>query len=228
MHPPLLLLALFLSAAPTPSGQALNTEGFRLYQAGRYPEALEKFEAAAQASPTLALAHYNVAATLGVLRKQGKICEYSAHRETILERLKRSIQLDPRRLARAREDADLDPIRDTLGWQGLLGRTPRKTADVPELLRRVTWSSLTATGLQARKTLTFPTTGEVVLDERAFDPERGDIVHRQEKGTYTLQGRALRLSFPNKPPLQGTLTPQGELQLGALGRFTDMPAECDA
>ncbi|MET0403724.1 MAG: hypothetical protein ABW123_15040 [Cystobacter sp.] len=228
MPPPFLVLALFLSAAPPPSGRALNTEGFRLYQEGRYPEALEKFEAAAQASPTLALAHYNVAATLGVLRKQGKVCEYSAHRETILERLKRSIQLDPRRLTRAREDADLDPIRDTLGWQALLGRSPRKAADLPELLRRVTWFDLTATGMQARKTLTFPAAGQVLLDERGFDAERGTVVHRQEKGTYTLQGRALRLSFPNKPPLQGTLTAKGELQLGALGRYSDMPVECDA
>src|SRR6186997_1552832 len=121
MHRLLLLLALTLAApSPAQSARALNTEGFRLYQAGKYPEALEKFEAAAQADPKLALAHYNVAATLGVLRKKGKICDYSAYRETIVERLTRSVELDPRRLTRAKADADLDPIRDTLGWQRLL------------------------------------------------------------------------------------------------------------
>ena len=92
----LLLLALILAApSSAQSARALNTEGFRLYQAGKYPEALEKFEAAAQADPKLALAHYNVAATLGVLRKQGQICPYSAHRQTILERLNTAIRLDP-------------------------------------------------------------------------------------------------------------------------------------
>src|SRR5690242_15593034 len=142
MHRLLLLLALTLAApSPAQSARALNTEGFRLYQAGKYPEALEKFEAAARADPKFALAHYNVAATLGVLRKKGEICQYSAHRQTILERLNTAVQLDPRRLARAKEDADLDPIRDTVGWQRLLGRSPAKQADVPELLRQVTWFS---------------------------------------------------------------------------------------
>ncbi|MFY0523219.1 hypothetical protein ACN28I_08560 [Archangium gephyra] len=133
MHRLLLLFALVLAApSSAQSARALNTEGFRLYQAGKYPEALEKFEASAQADPKFALAHYNVAATLGVLRKQGQICPYSAHRQTILERLNLAVRLDPRRLTRARQDADLDPIRDTLGWQKLLGRSPERQGDVPE------------------------------------------------------------------------------------------------
>src|SRR5690242_4835303 len=87
-------------AAP-PSAKALNSDGFDLYKAGKYPEALEKFQAAVKADPKNALPPYNVAATLGVLRKQGQICQYSAHRETILEQLKASVKLDPKRLARA-------------------------------------------------------------------------------------------------------------------------------
>ena len=114
MNRPLLLSLLLLSpllARAAPPGQSLNTQGFRLYQAGKYPEALEKFTAAAEADPGLALAHYNVAATLGVLRKRGQVCEYSAYRETILERLQRAIRLDSRRLARAKEDKDFEPIQ---------------------------------------------------------------------------------------------------------------------
>jgi tetratricopeptide (TPR) repeat protein len=223
-----LLFALLLSAAPAPSARTLNTEGFRLYQAGKYPEALEKFEAAAKANPKLALAHYNVAATLGVLRKQGKICDYSAHRETIVERLTRSVELDPRRLARAKEDADLDPIRDTLGWQRLLGLSPRNKADVPKLLRQVTWFNLTEGAMSARKKLTFPDARSVVVEQTAFDEATQRVVTQKETGTYTLQGRTLRVSFPHKPPVEGTLTAKGALQLGTLGTYTDSPAECDA
>ncbi|WNG26115.1 tetratricopeptide repeat protein [Cystobacter fuscus] len=221
-----LLLALLLSATPPPSARTLNTQGFRLYQAGQYPEALEKFEAAAQADPKLALAHYNVAATLGVLRKKGKICDYSAYRETIVERLTRSVELDPRRLTRAKADADLDPIRDTLGWQRLLGLSPQNEAHLPKLLRRVTWFKLDA-GM-AREKLTFPDARRVVLERTGFDEKAQRVTTRKRTGTYTLQGRTLRVAFPNEPAVEGTLSDKGALQLGALGTFTDLPPECDA
>ncbi|PTL85432.1 tetratricopeptide repeat protein [Vitiosangium sp. GDMCC 1.1324] len=228
MHRLLLLLALILAApSPAQSARALNTEGFRLYQAGKYPEALEKFEAAAQADPKLALAHYNAAATLGVLRKKGEICQYSAHRETILERLNTAVRLDPRRLARAKEDADLDPIRDTVGWQRLLGRSPAKQADVPEILRRVTWYSPGEGVYGSTRKLTFPEGQKVVLWRRIVDdanPGRTEEV----TGTYTLQGRTLTLTFPGKKPVRGKMTLRGVLEFEEMGTFLDSPSECEA
>ncbi|WNG58419.1 tetratricopeptide repeat protein [Archangium gephyra] len=226
----LLLLTLVLAApsaaqSATPSARALNTEGFRLYQGGKYPEALEKFEAAAQADPKLALAHYNVAATLGVLRKQGQICPYSAHRQTILERLNTSIQLDPRRLARAKEDADLDPIRDTLGWQKLLGRSPSRQADVPELLRRVTWYSPGEGVYGSTRKLTFSEGKRVVLWRRIIeDPTRTE----EKTGTYTVKGRTITLTFPDRKPLKGQMSTRGVLEFEELGAFQDSPSECEA
>jgi tetratricopeptide (TPR) repeat protein len=222
----LLLLALVLATpSAAQSGRALNAEGFRLYQAGKYPEALEKFEAAAQADPQLALAHYNVAATLGVLRKQGQICPYSAHRQTILERLNTSIRLDSRRLARAKQDADLDPIRDTLGWQKLLGRSPARQGDVPELLRRVTWFSPGEGVYGSTRKLTFPDGKRVVLWRRIIeDPTRTE----EQTGTYTLKGRSITLTFPGRKPLPGRMTERGVLEFEELGAFQDSPSECEA
>lgn len=226
MYRLLLLLALVLAApSSAQSARALNTEGFRLYQAGKYPEALEKFEAAAQTDPRYALAHYNVAATLGVLRKQGQICPYSAHRETILERLNTAIRLDPRRLARAKEDADLDPIRDTVGWQRLLGRSPTRQADVPEILRRVTWFSPGEGVYGSTRKLTFPDRKRVVLWRRIIeDPTRTE----EQTGTYTLKGRTITLSFPGRKPIPGRMTTRGVLEFEELGMFLDSPSECEA
>ncbi|HYO56825.1 tetratricopeptide repeat protein [Archangium sp.] len=226
MHRLLLLLALTLAApSSAQSARALNTEGFRLYQAGKYPEALEKFEAAARADPKFALAHYNVAATLGVLRKKGEICQYSAHRQTILERLNTAIQLDPRRLARAKEDADLDPIRDTLGWQRLLGRSPAKQDDVPELLRRVTWFSPGEGVYGSTRKLTFPERQRVVLWRRLVEnPSRTE----EQTGTYTVKGRTITLSFPGSKPIQGRMTARGVLEFEGWGTFLDSPSECEA
>jgi tetratricopeptide (TPR) repeat protein len=229
MHRLLLLLALTLAApSPAQSARALNTEGFRLYQAGKYPEALEKFEAAAQADPKLALAHYNVAATLGVLRKQGQICQHDAYRETILERLNTAVRLDPKRLARAKEDADLDPIRDTVGWQKLLGRSPEKQAHVPELLRKVSWFSPGEGVYGSTRKLTFPDGQRVVLSRRVIEDEKDPSRTEEVTGKYTVKGRAITLTFPGKKPLQGKMTTRGVLEFEELGTFLDSPSECGA
>ena len=224
------LLALTLSAAPAtpPSGQALNTQGFRLYQSGNYAGALEKFQAAAQATPDYALAHYNVAATLGVLRKQGKVCEYSAHRDAIVEKLTTAVRLDARRLKRARADRDLDVIRDTLGWQKLLGRTPANEADVPALLRAVSWYGPGVGVYGTTRGLRFGARGRVVLWEKHVD-DNGKPSETRTPGTFTVRGRAVEVTLPGKKPLTGTLSETGVLTFPeGLGAFTDSPSECDA
>jgi tetratricopeptide (TPR) repeat protein len=229
MHRVLLLLALTLALpSSAQSARDLNTEGFRLYQAGKYPEALEKFEAAARADPKHALAHYNVAATLGVLRKQGQICPYSAHRRTILERLNTAIRLDPRRLARAKEDADLDPIRDTLGWQRLLGLSPEKQADVPELLRRVSWFSPGEGIYGSTRKLTFSEGQRVVLWRRLIQDKSDPTRTEEVTGTYSVKGRNFTLTFPGRKPLTGKMTTGGTLEVAELGKFLDSPSECEA
>ncbi|WP_171818244.1 tetratricopeptide repeat protein [Pyxidicoccus fallax] len=223
---PLLVLALS-TAVPAPSAKARNTEGFRLYQAGRYPEALEKFQEAAREAPDYALARYNVAATLGVLRKQGKVCEYSAHRDVIVEHLTQSVKLDARRLARARVDRDLDPIRDTLGWQRLLGRSPEREADVPHLLRAVSWFGPGVGVYGTTQGLRFPSARRVVLWTKEVGTD-GVPRPKEVAGTYTVRGRAVELRLPGRAPLVGTLTEKGALTFPELGTFTDAPSECDA
>lgn len=223
---PLLVLAL-TTAVPAPAAKALNTEGFRLYQAGRYPEALEKFQEAAQKAPDYALARYNVAATLGLLRKQGQVCQYSAHRDVIVEHLTQAVKLDARRLARAKVDRDLDPIRDTLGWQRLLGRSPEREGDVPALLRGVSWFGPGVGIYGSTQGLRFPTATRAVLWTKAVG-EDGVPRQREVKGTYTVKGRAVELRLPGRAPLVGSLSPTGALTFPELGTFTDSPSECDA
>lgn len=227
MLPALPLLLLALAAAPAPSAKALNTEGFRLYQAGRYPEALEKFQAAVQADARHALSRYNVAATLGVLRKQGKVCEFSAHRDVIVEHLTQSVKLDPRRLARAKVDADLDPIRDTLGWQRLLGRSPARVADVPRLLQDVAWYGPGVGVYGSTQGLRFRAGNTAVLWTKVFGDD-GQPRQEEVTGGYTVRGRQVELRLKGRAPLTGTLTAAGALTFPGLGTFTDSPSECDA
>lgn len=223
-----LLLALALTVSPpAPAARALNTEGFRLYQAGRYPEALEKFQAAAREAPDYALARYNVAATLGLLRKQGKVCEYSAHRDVIVEHLTQAVKLDARRLARAKVDRDFDSIRDTLGWQCLLGRTPEREADIPALLPAVSWFGPGVGVYGTTQGLRFQANGRATLWTKV--PGDDGTLRRQEvPGTWAVKGRQVELRLKGRAPLVGTLSEKGALSFPELGTFTDSPSECDA
>jgi tetratricopeptide (TPR) repeat protein len=230
MNPALLLLVTLLLAVPALAQPAkeLNAEGFRLYQAGKFPQALEKFQAASQADPRYALAWYNSAATLGVLRKQNRVCEFEAYRETIVQQLDKAVKLDPKRLTRAKQDADFEPIRDTLGWQRLLGRSPQRAADVPVLLRQVSWFGPGVGVYGTLKKLRFQEGGRVVLWRKTVD-DAGNPKEEELPGTYTVKGRAVELRFPGmKQPLMGTLTATGALQVKDLDTFTDSPAECEA
>ncbi|ADO72283.1 conserved uncharacterized protein [Stigmatella aurantiaca DW4/3-1] len=226
------LLLVLLVASPVlgqpAKARGLNTEGFRLYQEGRYAEALERFRAATQANPRYALAHYNVAATLGVLRKQKKVCEYEAYPATILEHLRLAVELDPKRLKRAQEDADLDPIRPTVGWQKLLGRSPTRPEDVPLILQAVDWYGPGVGVYGTLVRLDFQEQGKLVLKRKKVSDE-GLTEEKPLAGTYTVKGNTVEVTLPgHDKPLTGSLTPTGLLTLQELGPLSDAPSECEA
>lgn len=222
-----LLVLLLAPLAFAQSAKDLNTEGFRLYQVGKYPEALEKFRAAVAKNPKHALAHYNVAATLGVLRKQGLVCHHEAYTSTILEHLATAIRLDPRRLKRAKEDTDLDPIRETVGWHRLLGRSPLRTADVPELLKKVKWFGPGVGVYGTLQTLRFEQGGKLVLTQKVPQDE-GPMKEETVTGTYSVKSRKVEVKLPGQKPDTGAINAEGVLELKALGSFYDFPSECDA
>ncbi|MFP2911139.1 tetratricopeptide repeat protein [Pyxidicoccus sp. 3LFB2] len=224
---PLLLVLALTAAVPAPAAKTLNTEGFRLYQSGRYPEALEKFQEAARQAPDYALARYNVAATLGLLRKRGKICEYSAHRDVIVEHLTQAVKLDARRLARAKVDRDFDAIRDTLGWQRLLGLTPERETDVRLLLPAVSWFGPGVGVYGTTQGLRFQRNGRAVLWLKVVGDD-GVPRPREVTGTYSVRGRQVDLRLKGRAPLVGTLNATGALTFPELGTFTDAPSECEA
>ena len=228
----LLLLCLLwaLPAFSEPSkepSKELNTAGFRLYQAGQYAQALEKFQAAVQADAHNALAQYNVAATLGVLRKQGKVCSYEAYRSTILQYLTQAVKLDSRRLKRAKEDADFDGIRDTVGWQRLVGLSPARVADVPELLRKVSWFGPGVGVYGTLVTLRFEEGGKVSLNRKIIQDE-GPPKAESLQGTYSVKGQKIEVRLSGQKPEVGTLRADGQLSFKTLGEFSDSPSECDA
>lgn len=221
-----LFLAVLLAASPAAK---LNTEGFRLYQAKNYPAALEKFAAAVRADEGHALSHYNLAATLGVLRGQGKVCEYDAYQSTILEHLEAAVRLDERRRARLKVDRDFDSVKDTVRYQVLVGRSPSREKDVAPIVVAVAWA-LPAEGAYGNPlTLTFSSAGTFTLRLMQLGEEgpQFEVVN----GRWTAKGFQLTLDFDQPFEGQkravGQLTPQGRLVFPKWN-LSDSRSDCDA
>ena len=94
----LALLGTTVQAAEVPAGchpelvesgeydaNQLNTAGFRCYKEKKYGEAALLFGGATMVDDKLALAHYNLACTLALLRKENKVCDNNAYLDRILE-----------------------------------------------------------------------------------------------------------------------------------------------
>ncbi len=232
-----LFLSTLLSQAAPPArkeASALNTQGFRHYQKKQFPEALALFRKAFEVDPTHSLARYNYAATLGVLRKQNRTCEFEAHKQAIVEQLTQAAALDPTRKRRMVTDRDFDDVRDTVGYQRLLGLDPTRPKDLPALLERVTWHSAGEGAYGSLRILDLQPRGKLTLTVRqVVDDAQRPIQEKKVLGTWRLEGTTLRLTL--REPLDGvsavsgTLTPQGLLQLEApLGSLQDHPSECEA
>lgn len=136
-----ILLAAVAASADSAKGKKLNAEGYELYKKGDFEHAADAFEAAVEAAPRLAIAHYNLAATKSRI---GNGC--LAKRADILRALKASIALDPSRLERARVDPDFAYVRRTVGFQRLLGAELTTAAGLTALLPTVDFQPPTDCG----------------------------------------------------------------------------------
>lgn len=240
-----MLLALLLAAAPTVADA--NAAGMKLYQAKRFPEAIERFKAAIAAAAdqpslkeqvaqnrALALAHFNLACAMALARKAGKTCEVDAYLPTIWEHVIESIRIDPNRLEKALSDADLKELRGTIQFQSLLGLSPAREADLPKLLPTVIWYGAGEGAYGSTRSMTFSPKGAVELTLRLLNEAGLPLDIRTFKGTWTLKGRELKLVFRQPLPhvnlkeLTFSFDPDGSLGAGPWSRFSDSPSECDA
>ncbi len=242
-----MLLLILLAASPTAEA---NAAGMKAYQAKKYPEAIELFRKAiklgdeektgatlkeeVQLTRTRALAHFNLACTLALARKAGKVCDFDAYRSTITEEVEQSIRIDPNRLEKALSDADLTGIRDTLAFQAWQGLSPTREADLSKLLVGVKWWSQGVGVYGSTNDLAFSAQG-VTLTMLVLDAEGVPLKNRKVvTGKWSLTGRTLKLVFPAVIPelkrssLEGTFKDSGRLEFKEWVEFTDSPAECDA
>lgn len=245
----MIVLSLLLAASPTTF--EANAAGMKHYQAKQYGDAITQFKLAidlgakapepttlkdlAQLNRTIALAHFNLACTLALARKAGKICDHDAYRSAIWEQVRLSISRDPNRLEKALTDPDLANVRDTLAFLSVKGLSPKRDADVSAIVSGVRWWSPGQGVYGSTQELAFSPQGSVTLTMLVFDSEGNPLPKRQSvTGKWTVSGRAVRVTFPKEVPalkkasFEGTLGTDGQLVFKDWSSFTDEPSECDA
>lgn len=223
----LLVLAFAAAAwAAADDAQTLNREGFALYRQAKYGEAVERFRAAIAADPTCGLAHYNLACTLGVLRKKGRVCDFDAYRGDIVDHLQKALKYLPEKRAKMLTDPDLATVHDTFGFQLIRGLSPRKTADVKMILCNVNWYGPAPGAYGPMSGIAFKRDGS--LRWWTLDPETGKRAYRE--GAYTVDGNRVTVIFSGQQKrLEGKLHADGGLTFDGMKEpFTDDPDECSA
>jgi tetratricopeptide (TPR) repeat protein len=229
-----LFASLVVCAAYADSAKDLNTRGYRLYKEGRYEEALDYFQRAIDADASYALAHYNYACTLGVLRDMGPeyVCRYDAYKWRILDHLEESARLDPDRLERMKEDPDLTCVHDTFRYQLLLGLDPTDPEDALLILQRVSWYSFNAGAFGPAGGLNFKENG--LLDHWVLDATGDEPMRLTLTGIYSVTDDGMEMS----PGSSATIGPRYSMELTEDGRlfihgfsqelFIDDPRDCEA
>lgn len=180
----------------------LNKQGYRLYRKKAYAQAARKFSSAIDANPRYAVAHYNLACTLALLRLEGKTCEHEAYVDTIIDHLEKAVALDPSRKKRMQKDPDLGETRNTLAFHVLLaGKSVHTKTGRVKLLSSFLWTDSPGTDMLSQ--LEFETNGTFSL--RRLKVEYGEfetVVGTKEvsrsKGTYRVVRDKVHLTFGAK------------------------------
>lgn len=198
-----LTVPVFHTAGVSEKSKELNNRGMARYEEGDYTGASELFLEAVEADETNYLAHYNLACTMTLLRKdcnprdfdpEGKY-SFNIRMDSILEHLRKAAELDAGRKRRMLEDPDLNAVHTALEFHLIAGRNLDTTADARIILQEVLWRIDFAGRPAGRQTDLGPADGAV-----AFAPNGTFRIEfyeygREGLGRYRVENGRLELTF---------------------------------
>lgn len=179
------------------SSKALNTLGLREYKKGNLKKSKRYFYCAQLLSPDYALAHYNYASTLALLDQKtvSDPC-YNPTLANMEKHLVRSIQLDPGRRQRLKNDNDFDKIRDSYFYKYVTFDI--KQEKISDLFQKVgTWHAQTIGVFPVAK-LIFENESNVLL--KTYNFKALSQTAGWSKGVpaiYSIDGNTLNIEFKN-------------------------------
>ena len=173
------------------SADLLNTLGMRCYAEKRYTEAGLLFEKAMGLDENHALANYNFACVVGLLLASQGPCDMDLSWEVALSALRRAVQADPKRAARARVDHDLDSLRAMLAFRLAVEGPPTTAQQTAKLYDGVTlWGETPGVALLAE--VHFERTHETALTGTVRGWRANSLFEQvPSRGTWRVEGTAL-------------------------------------
>lgn len=229
--PVFLLLTIALSAYAE-SADELNVTGLQLYRQKKYSQARRYFSKAIEADETHAWAHYNLACTLGVLRRIQGPCESNAYKSAITHHLEKAVSYNPSIRKKFPLDTDLDPVQDTYIYQRLTGADPETEWGLYRLLANVTWYGPAPGAFGPMSGIDFNGNGRMNLWTLHFKEDQ--VQRRFFPGRYSVKDGKIIIILDsgygedNKREFQGQLKGTTLTIDGFPGPFTDNPDECSA
>ena len=215
--------------AGTFDANQLNTAGYRCYKEKKYAEAASLFGAAAAADDDLALAHYNLACTLALLRREHKVCDNDAYLERILEHLERAIALDAGRRERMQSDSDLDELHTTVRYHQLVGIDTSTAEGLAKVLPHLRFYS-PAEGVWGNMTqLQMLPKGSISARTLQFDDEMMPLGFATSTWTWSLEGTTIVVGDSKGTKSRYALTEEGSLNpLEGGPGYHNLPDDCSA
>ena len=210
-----------------------NNAGHRYYEKGDLFAAILLFRKAIATDDRHALAHYNLACSLALVRglQGGTACgDIEAYQDSILRLLERSVALDRDRQARIAEDPDLDSVRHLMRFRIIAGADMNDPDTLHSLLATTRWFDPPQGAFGSLKELDLKDDGTYPLGWTAGGQAAHDGVEAPalpSPGTWELEGFTLRLKHKGDLTILG-VNPMGSLLDGQQPVWTEDPAECSA
>ena len=202
--------------------KALNNAGYEHYKAKRLGYAIRLWEKAVERDPTYVTARYNLACAYSLARVNGRVCEYDAYSNRVLDLLEGVVTDDPSRRDKMRTDIDLAGVEFTVRYRVLTGADPNR--DRKALVTGLTFWSTGMGAFGSTHEMTLQTDGRV--DHWRLNVDT--LESSESVGTWRIDGD--RILIDNVPywldAEKGWLKPS--LSADPWDGYYDHPSECEA
>jgi tetratricopeptide (TPR) repeat protein len=217
----MIICILCLTALNTSAQSAvdLNTQGFQLYEQGKYEEALEYFKKSFTLNNNYHYPHYNYACTAAILLAQD-YCTYDYLISEIYEHLEKTVQLKPQYKTKMMKDPDLESVRNKYRFLRIAGFDSDKKEDLLVILTSVVWYGPKPGVYPANPMIKFYDDGKIEIGDFLIAGE-GEPGYVYSYGTYRVEGKTIWIEIDDTDLAQdeiqavfndGTITfPGGEL-----------------
>jgi len=184
------------------TARTLNTEGYNLYKAANYEEALKKFKTSMETDETYFFGHFNYACTLGVLMQED-YPEWYEYKDEVIDVLSQCLIIDPSSKEKIMNDSDLKPVRSHMRYLTEIAGYSLKTPEgIEAILQQANWYRQGQGAMPVIGGINFDEDNHVTLWKyninEFFSGE--ELKQIEYTGTYKVNGTTIQFQLDTSVP----------------------------